>query len=256
MSLTFWLNNFHFALEFFGGAVFVVLAWLAFEAFTIKKDFKTIARGVGFSFFAIWLAVHSLNITNDIVLGLAASGYLLGLVLILLNLYLEMPPARPKLALVFVLPATASVLWVFHIPATVLLFLIALISFKRYRTEFQQTLFSFFVAFTLLAVASFLDIFNSRTSVQGVGWILEHILKLAGYGFLGYWGWQYLRLRIKEEIMAETGLSEAELPPDMFLDSMAKRVLLYLKEFEKNGINNLSCPGVKKKLLKIKEIKK
>ena len=55
------------------------------------------------------------------------------------------------------------------------------------------------------------------------------------------------------EIEEKTGLSQEELPPDMFMDSMAKRIVLYLKEFQKNGINNVICPGVQKNLLKIKK---
>ena len=70
--------------------------------------------------------------------------------------------------------------------------------------------------------------------------------------------WQHLanlfaRRDVKMEIEEETGLSEDEVPPEMFLDSMAKRVGMYLKEFEKNGINNLICPNIKQKLLKIEE---
>jgi len=73
--------------------------------------------------------------------------------------------------------------------------------------------------------------------------------------------WQHLanlfaRKDAINEIEEETGLSEEELPPDMFLDSMAKRIQIYLKEFEKNGINNLVCSDISKKLLRIKEIKK
>ncbi len=66
----------------------------------------------------------------------------------------------------------------------------------------------------------------------------------------------FARRDAKNEIMEETGLSEMELPPEMFLDSMAKRIRIYLKEFEKNGINNLTCSNIKKKLLNIKELKK
>lgn len=50
---------------------------------------------------------------------------------------------------------------------------------------------------------------------------------------------------VRKEIEEKTGLSEQELPSDMFLDAMAKRVQVYLKEFEKNGINNMTvkCKG-------------
>lgn len=66
----------------------------------------------------------------------------------------------------------------------------------------------------------------------------------------------FARRDAKKEIMEKTGLSEKELPPDMFLDSMAKRVQIYLEEFEKNGINNINCSGISKKLLKIKKLSK
>lgn len=58
------------------------------------------------------------------------------------------------------------------------------------------------------------------------------------------------------EIDEKMGLLEEELPPETFPDSMAKRVRMYLKEFQKNGINNLECSNVKKNFLKVKEIKK
>lgn len=201
MSSTFWLNNINFALEFFGAAVFVVLAWLAFEAFMIRKDFKTLARGLGFLLVALWLVVGSLNITNDLIVAAAAAGYLLGLLFILLNLYLEMPPALPKTEIVFIFPAVAGILWTVHAAAAVLLLLIAVLALKRSRTEFQRTLIAFYAAFFALAAASLLAVFNSQTGEQGAGWIAEHSLKLIAFGSLSYWGWQYLRLRIKEEML-------------------------------------------------------
>ena len=65
--------------------------------------------------------------------------------------------------------------------------------------------------------------------------------------------WQHLANLLasrdaRDEIEEKTGLSAGELPEDMFMDSMAKRVQIYLKEFEKNGINNLTCNGISKKL--------
>ena len=45
---------------------------------------------------------------------------------------------------------------------------------------------------------------------------------------------------VRKEIEDKTELSEKELPSDMFLDAMAGKVNLYLEEFEKNGINNVT----------------
>ncbi len=58
---------------------------------------------------------------------------------------------------------------------------------------------------------------------------------------------------VRKEIEEKTGLSEQELPSDMFLDAMGKRVQMYLKEFEKNGINNMTvkCKGGREPTLDI-----
>ncbi|MDO8601304.1 MAG: cache domain-containing protein [bacterium] len=201
MWTIFWLNNSHFALEFFGAIILFVLAWLALDSYLIKKEFKTLARSLGFLFFAFWLIVNSLNITNDLILSLAVFSYLLGLSLIFLNLYWEKAAPRPEFKIVLVLPAVAGVLWWFHIPATILLFLIAILALRRYQAESLKALKPFWMAFFALVVASVLAIFNAKTVDRGPLFILEHIFKLIGFGLLGYWGWQYLKLRIKEEML-------------------------------------------------------
>jgi len=204
MWSTFWFNNFHFALEFFGAIILFVLAWLALEAYLIKREFKTLSRALGFLLFAVWLIVHSLNLANDLVLILAASGYLLGLLFILLNLYWERPPELPnhiKFEAVLILPAIAILLWQAYILATILLFLIAILAIKRYRGELKKSLKPFWTAFCLLTLSSFLAVFNIKTGTQELSWIFEHIFKFGGFVFLGYWGWQYLKLRIKEEML-------------------------------------------------------
>ena len=150
---------------------------------------------------ALWLVVHSLNITNDLVLLFSALGYLVGLSLILLNLYWEKAAPVPEFKLIIALPAAAAILWWFHIPATALLFLIAALAFKRYRTESLKTLKPFYLAFSLLTLGSLLAIFNARNESQGILLIFEHIFKFFGFGLLGFWGWQYLKLRIKEGIL-------------------------------------------------------
>ncbi|HEY4508965.1 MAG TPA: hypothetical protein VJC13_01630 [Candidatus Paceibacterota bacterium] len=59
---------------------------------------------------------------------------------------------------------------------------------------------------------------------------------------------------ISMEIEDGTGLSEDELPSSMFMDAVAKRVDMYLKEFEKNGIDNIKvlCKDADKSSLNIR----
>lgn len=72
--------------------------------------------------------------------------------------------------------------------------------------------------------------------------------------------WQHLahllaHKDVRNEIEDKTGLSDKELPTDMFLDAVAVRVQMYLKEFEKNGIKNItvSCKDARISPLQISE---
>jgi hypothetical protein len=201
MWTSFWFNNIHFALEFFGAAILFALSWLAFDTYLIKKEFKTLARCLGFLFFAIWQIVNSLNVSGDLILLIAVILYLLGLFFILFNLYSEKPLARPTFAIVLILPAITSLLWQFHIFATIILLVITLFAIKRYQQEFQKTLKPFWLAFSFLTVASIFSIFSAKLGGQNYPWIAEHTLKLAGFIFLTLWGWQYLKARLKEELL-------------------------------------------------------
>jgi hypothetical protein len=201
MWLSFWLNNSHFALEFFGAAVFFILAWLSFDAFLIKKEFKTFSLSAGFLFMAMWGVANSLGIVNDFWLAAASAAYIIGLIFILINLWLDRGLKRPVFTAVIVLPAMASVLWQVNIVASALLLLIVFLAFKALTVGEQKLLKPFFIGFSFLVAASIFAVFSARINGQGFVWGSEHILKLFGFCFLLYWGWQYLKLRIKEEML-------------------------------------------------------
>ena len=44
----FWLNNIHFALEFFGAIAMVVAAWFAFDAYLLTREKKALLKVFGF----------------------------------------------------------------------------------------------------------------------------------------------------------------------------------------------------------------
>jgi hypothetical protein len=201
MWLNFWLNNFHFASEFFGAVVLFALAWLAFDSFLIKKNFKTLSPCLGFMFFAFWLIVNSLNVANDIVLFIADISYLLGLILIFLNLYLEKPLARPKFEMVLVLPAAAGVLFHVNAIATVIMAAIIAIAFKRYYGGLQKSLKAFWIGFSFLFLGSIFATLGAKTQAQDAFWILRHIFEFSGFLSLAVWAWQFLKVRIKEEML-------------------------------------------------------
>lgn len=201
MWLSFWLNNFHFALEFFGAAVLFILAWLSLDAFLLRKEFKTFSLSAGFLLVAAWEVADSLGVASDFWLAVASVAYVLGLVFVLINLWFERGLKRPVFTAVIVLPGMASVLWQVNIIASVLLLLIVFLAFKAITAGEQKLLRPFFIGFSFLAASSILAVFSSRINGQGIVWGSEHILKLFGFCFLFYWGWQYLKLRIKEEML-------------------------------------------------------
>lgn len=201
MLLTFWFNNFHFALEFFGAVVFFILSWLSFDAFLVKKEFKIFSRGLGFLFFAAWEIMNSLNLNLDFYWIVVSFFYIAGLFFILLNLWMEKPPPRPVFQAVIFLPAIPVILWGTHVIATIFLVFITILAAKRFKGEGQKLLKSFAVAFAFLTPASFLAVLTAKTGQQDSFWAAEHILKLAAFFFLAYWGWQYLKLRLKEEMI-------------------------------------------------------
>jgi len=201
MLADFWLNNFHFALEFFGAVVLFALSWLAFDAFLIKKEMKTFLKGLGFLLFAGWNVVNSLGVKSDIWLTVFLFAYLLGLFFILLNLWLEKPPKKPVFEAIIVLPAISGILLSVHIAATFLLALIAVLAIKRYKGEELKSLKPLFLAFIFLAISSILTVIGLRAEEIIPLWISEHILKAIGFTFLTVWGWQHLKARIKEEML-------------------------------------------------------
>jgi len=201
MLLTFWFNNFHFALEFFGAVVFFILSWLSFDAFLVKKEFKTFSRGLGFLFFASWEIINSLNLNLDFYWIIVSFFYIAGLFFILLNLWLEKPPQRPVFQAVIFLPTIPVILWGTHIIATIFLVFVTVLAVIRLKGEAQKLLKSFAIAFALLTAASFLAVLTAKTGQQDYFWLAEHALKFAAFSFLAYWGWQYLKLRLKEEMI-------------------------------------------------------
>ncbi len=200
MISSFWLNNFHFAFEFFAAIVLFAACWLALDAFYLKRDFKTLLRAVGFGFLASWQIIHALDVKSDLGLGLGVFFYLAGLVIIGLNLWLEKPPPRPKLGAVIVLPAIIGLMWQVNIFAAILSMGISYLAWQRFKAELNKSLQPFFIAFGLFSLSAILAIFNSRSPELGFGFILEHLIKIVGVYYLARWVWQYLQLRLKQQL--------------------------------------------------------
>ena len=199
MSVFFILNNVHFAVEVLGALAFLVVAWLAYDSYTIRKSLLTASRFIGFSFLAIWQILHAFSLSGDIAGYIAYTFYFLGLILVLRSLYLEQAN-RPRLSVVVVLPALLVLAPYFNTLITLSLGLIAYLSYKQYKLENNKSLIPFWVGFLFLSAGSFISIFFPEQSFNLI-WTLGLVLEFIGFVSIGWWVWQYLQLRIKEEII-------------------------------------------------------
>ena len=126
--------------------------------------------------------------------------YVAGLILVLANLILEHPVERPRFEAVFILPALVVTMFYINIAAAVLYLAITFASFQQYRHEFKKALKPFFIGFLLLFSGALLSVFYGNATF-GTIWILGHLFETAGFASIILWVWQYLQLRIREEMI-------------------------------------------------------
>jgi hypothetical protein len=184
----------------FGALVFAMTAWLAFDSYTIRRDFLTGSRGLGFSLLVISQILGAFSFGSE---TYAYAGYilrLLGLILVLWNLILEKPVERPSLNAVFVLPSIVTAAVYFNFWDIVLFSVIAFLSYRQYRNEDKKTLLPSIYAFSLLAMSALASVFYTAGHFDAI-WIIGHIIEIAGFVALAIWVWQYLKLRVREMLL-------------------------------------------------------
>lgn len=187
----------------FGALVFIMVAWLAFDAYSIRKDFLTASRGIGFALLAVSQVIRGFSFEMETYEYLGFVLFILGLVLVLWNLLLEKPVERPSLTknyAVVLLPSFATASFYFNSWAIFLLFAITYLSYKQYKREDKRSLKPFIISFALLTISTIFS-FNYVSGQFDLSWILGRSFELGGFIFLAVWVWQYLQLRIREELI-------------------------------------------------------
>lgn len=199
MLSTLLLNNIHLGVELLGGVIFIIIGWLFAEAFAIKRDRFSFARLLGFWLLAAWQVLHAIYGEEAAVISITAYIYIAGLALIFLS-YLEKLPERPgdhrfrNLAAGLTVPA-----FIFSAAGTALLLGTAFFLYKRFIKDIDKLIKWLFYGFAFLALASLISSFTSAPF--GAFWLVEHALKIIGLVALLIWAWQWLSLRIKEEVL-------------------------------------------------------
>ena len=199
MSSFFLYNNLHFALEILGALVFMMTSWLAFDAYIIRKDFLTFSRGLGFAILTIAQIVNSFDFNSEFYQYVAYILYIAGLFFVVWNLILEKPVERPSLNAILLLPPIIQYVPYFGSINSVLYFVIAFLSYLQYKKEDKKSLKPFWYAFGFFFIGSIFSIFY--TDQFNFVFLGEHIFRVFGFISLSVWVWQYLHLRIREEVV-------------------------------------------------------
>ena len=200
MSPFFLLHNLHFTIEVLGAIAFLTVAWLAFDAFLIRKDFMTASRGIGFGFLAAWQVMHAFQFSSALSLYVSYAVYFVGILFVLGNLFLESPVKRPEFKAILILPSASAVLLPFNTIVAVGLFLITLFSWRQYKRELKKALGPFVIAFLFLSLGALSSLFYAPESLDAF-WVVGHVFELIGFFALSFWVWSYLQLRIREEML-------------------------------------------------------
>ena len=197
MSISFFINNLHFALELMGAVVFLAAAWLMYDSHKTRNDVTVLLRAVGLTFCAIWQTIFAVGIGGDAFLYAGSALYILGLLLILGG-FLKRQTLQVQS--VVVLPAFAAWSALVNTIAGLALLLIAIFSYLRSRQEFNKTWIPFSLGFLFLGLAAVGGIL-AKGNDQSIPYIAQLLLEFIGFILIAKWAWQFLQLRIRESLM-------------------------------------------------------
>ena len=96
LSLLLWLTNVQFIIGAFVTFAFIASAWLNISSWTVRKEFKTSLRALGFLILAIWSALHGIGPETTLVGIVIAITLAVGSLVIAVSYAINKPSSRPK----------------------------------------------------------------------------------------------------------------------------------------------------------------
>lgn len=227
----FFLEHIHFALNVLTALVFFAVAWLYFDAWTVKKTMREILRVSGFLLLSISFLVHGLFvesqaigatvISTDIQSWLFAITRLPGYLLLIGSLLIDpinpvpltqginQKPKKKQLASIGLLPPAQAL---FTIGAAPLLALVGgLLYLYRATAGLERHLFGVAMSILILAFTEILNVRSVFTNTVDIGlyellrpygpiWMIEHVLQLISMLILGKWVFGYLLKRFETQL--------------------------------------------------------
>ena len=198
MSWFFILHNLHFALELIGALVFLMGAWLSFDAYLVRPSSASVLKTIGFSLLAVWQVVHSFGAGGDVGNYVASIIYIAGLLVVIVSFMAEAKPLTTRA--IIILPAFGALLIPVRFIEFAGLAVIAFLAYRKANRDLDPAQAPLWKGFSLLALGALFGHFYGLDSVNAA-WGIGHIFELAGFVSLAWWVWQYLRLRLHESLI-------------------------------------------------------
>jgi sensor histidine kinase regulating citrate/malate metabolism len=88
-----------------------------------------------------------------------------------------------------------------HAASTVALVCIVCLAWRQWQREHNPTWIPFIAGFLLVAAGSFLAIFTPEGDQTALLNLVRIVVEFVGFVVMGYWTWQYMRLRLNESIV-------------------------------------------------------
>jgi hypothetical protein len=231
LSLQFFFQNTHFALNLFASLITFAAFWLYLDSWTLKKDRKELFRWLGFFLLSIGFLLHAALVEQrafgvsdwvDRLEQVSQAIRLLGYMAIAYGLAIDPLPVRPGRshkaetpaeapAYMAFLPLTLIPLWLVKVGLPAGALMVGGLYLRRATAGLEHHLKRVVVAFLLFGLSEILTLrsqfagtdnpsLESLISPFGWLWILEHLLLLAGAFLLGRWIWQYLVRRFQTQL--------------------------------------------------------
>lgn len=230
MWLQFFSQNFHFAVNLFGGLVALGVAWLYFDAWTNKHSKKELIKWLGFGVLGFSFLLHSTVIEQTVLGGsplgdfsgnLADAAKMIAYILIAIGLIMDplqpipenkglsvdLPQTEPSKAPAIFGSIGSLSRWAMPFASVVITFLY----WRRATKGLERHLRPVYKAFGLIAlsdIVSLSDMFRDTdnpvlyTWLSAFGWVwwLEHVFLALGVALLGRWVWGYLTERFFSQL--------------------------------------------------------
>lgn len=230
LTFQFFAQNAHFAVNLLAALVMLMIAWLYFDSWQVKKDAIGLWRWVAFTLLAISFAIHGTSVEESFLVKsvfgqsvdyFAAIFKLLGYGLAIFSQVIDPLQEIPQTEGLSMETSQSAKGAVVGVGGGVFLGLkvltplaaagLAGLYWRRATTGLERHLKPVAIGFLLLALADLLGLSSLGQDSQsvfiynatrnfGALWLAEHLLVVAGVALLGKWVWQYLVRRLQSQL--------------------------------------------------------